>query len=145
MPELIGIARAPRILEKLEELVSANVTIESGIEGDARGKKRKRQVTILFEDDWIKACEELRSKLDWKTRRANLYVRGIKGPQKENSVIQIGKVKLKINFETDPCDIMDKQKIGLKNALTPEWRGGVCCSVVEGGKIKLCDKVYLET
>ena len=58
MSELIGIAITRKIMGKMEEIESANVSISSGIEGDARGKKRNRQITILFEDDWYDACKD---------------------------------------------------------------------------------------
>ncbi len=144
MPKLIGIAIAKKIMGKMEEQKSTFVSIENGIEEDARGRKKKRQVTILFEEDWKTACKELNTNLNWTTRRANLFVRGINGPQKENAIIKIGDVKLKIHSETDPCDVMEKQKRGLKKALTPEWRGGVCCSVLQGGKIEIGNEVYVK-
>ena len=42
MSELIGIAITRKIMGKMEEIESANVSTSSGIEGDARGKKRNR-------------------------------------------------------------------------------------------------------
>ena len=61
MSELIGIAITRKIMGKMEEIESAHVSISSGIEGDARGKKRNRQITILFEDDWYDACKDVES------------------------------------------------------------------------------------
>ena len=58
MPNLIGIAITPKILAPMEEIKSAEISIEAGIKGDARGKKRNRQISILFEDD-CDACSEL--------------------------------------------------------------------------------------
>ena len=83
----------------MEEIESANVSILSGIEGDARGKKRNRQITILFEDDWYDACKDIDKDLHWTKRRANLFVKGMRGPQKEGDIIEIGNIKLKVSFE----------------------------------------------
>ena len=33
---------------------------------------------------------------------------------------------------------------GLQDALAPEWRGGVTCTVVQGGAIKIGDSVRVE-
>ena len=82
MPNLIGIAITPKILAPMEEIKSAEISIEAGIKGDARGKKRNRQISILFEDDWADACSELGAVLPWLTRRANLFVSGMRAPQK---------------------------------------------------------------
>ena len=81
MPEVIGIGIARKLMGDIEELNSAEVSIENGIAGDARGKKRNRQITILFEDDWEEACKEINQRLHWTNRRANLFVNGFSGPQ----------------------------------------------------------------
>ena len=89
MSELIGIAITRKIMGKMEEIESANVSISSGIEGDARGKKRNRQITILFEDDWYDACKDIDKDLHWTKRRANLFVKGMRGPQKAMTICLI--------------------------------------------------------
>ena len=143
MPKLIGIARAPKILGDMQEVFEALVTIDSGIQGDARGSKKKRQVSILFEDDWKDACDELEIKLYWLTRRANLFVSGMRSPTQEGSLIKIKDVALEVCVETEPCALMDKQHLGLRNKLEPNWRGGVCCRVISSGIITIGDEVLL--
>ena len=139
MSKLIGIARTPKILAPMEEIDTAEITIERGIAGDARGKKRNRQISVLLEDDWADACNELGEVLPWFTRRANLFVSGIRSPQKDGQIIKIADVRLEIKLETEPCDLMVKPRQGLQTALTPSWRGGVCCNVVQGGTISIGD------
>ena len=143
MPELIGIAVAPKLLANMEEVTDARIEVETGIDGDARGRKRRRQVTILFQDDWNDACQDLKVDLPWTTRRANLFVSGIRSPQIEGQIIRINDVELEVNIETVPCELMDKQHLGLKGSLEPNWRGGLCCSVIKRGKIKIGDQVIL--
>ena len=125
--KLIGIARAAELRAPLEEMQSSRISVEAGIDGDARGRKRDRQVTVLFRESWESACRELGAALPWTTRRANLLVTGVPAPQKTGGRIRIGDVVLQIMLETDPCELMERAKPGLKAALTPEWRGGVCC------------------
>jgi MOSC domain-containing protein YiiM len=38
---------------------------------------------------------------------------------------------------------MERAQAGLYNALKPEWRGGVCCRVVQGGDIAAGDPVSI--
>jgi MOSC domain-containing protein YiiM len=140
---LIGIAKAPKILAKMQEMSEALVEIESGIQGDARGRKKKRQVSILFEDDWQDACDELKIELCWLTRRANLFVSGMRSPTQEGLLIKIRNVELEICTETEPCALMDKQHLGLRNKLEPNWRGGVCCRVISPDIIMIGDEVVL--
>ena len=40
---------------------------------------------------------------------------------------------------------MESMHQGLKQALEPKWRGGVCCSVINGGIISVGDKVQIKT
>ena len=143
MATLIGIAKTSKLLAKMEELTEAHVEIHSGLQGDARGIKRQRQISILFEDDWKDACNELGADLSWLTRRANLFVSGMRAPREPGARIKIGNVELEVRVETEPCDLMDKQHQGLKATLEDDWRGGVCCSVQKPGNIKIGNNVKI--
>ena len=55
---LVGIARVHELGAALEELPSASISLERGIEGDARGAKYGRQVTVLFREGWEDACRD---------------------------------------------------------------------------------------
>ena len=96
MAILSGIAIATQKKAKLIEVEHINISLDYGLEGDARGHKKKRQVTALFKNDWEDACNQLGTKLHWTERRANLYISGMSGPQSIGSLIIIGKVQLKI-------------------------------------------------
>ena len=74
-------------------------------------------------------------------RRANLLVDGIDLPTDVGATIEVGSVKLRVTMEVDPCSRMDEQCPGLKRALTPDWRGGVACTVVQGGQVSIGDPV----
>ena len=129
----------------MHEQVIAEITIEKGITGDFRGSQTDRQITILSESAWQKACDSVGADLPWITRRANLLVNGIEFSAKDvGKTVRIGEARLKIMEETKPCSLMDKLHQGLKNALTPEWRGGVCCKVVRAGSIQVGDRVDIE-
>jgi MOSC domain-containing protein YiiM len=141
--KLIGIAKVSELRAPLQEMDSVRVSVETGIEGDARGSKPDRQVTVLFRESWQDACGELGVTLPWTTRRANLLVEGIPAPQQTGGRIRIGDIVLQVMLETDPCWLMEQAHAGLKAALTPSWRGGVCCKVLSGGNIRLGDAVSL--
>ena len=134
---LIGIARTAELRAPMQEIGVATVGIERGIEGDARGMKLGRQVTILFHEGWESACREIGAHLPWTTRRANLYVEGLDFPREAGWRLRIGDVVLVVTQETLPCELMEQARKGLRDAMTPDWRGGVCCSVVHGGEIRI--------
>ena len=143
MPEgqLLGIAwrdekRAPMI-----EGVQRDVTVEGGVAGDYRGKPGYRQVTVLSREGWDAACTELGQSVPWTIRRANLLIEGLELKESVGRRIRAGNVLLEITAETDPCHRMDEQVPGLKQAMVADWRGGVCCRVLEGGTIAIGDPV----
>lgn len=139
---LAGLARVAELGAPLVEEKAATVTVDAGIVGDARGRKPYRQVTILFREGWDDACRDLGAALPWVTRRANLFVEGLERPRSPGGQIHIGPVVLEVTGETRPCQLMERAHAGLLQALTPDWRGGVCCRVVSGGDIRLGDAVH---
>ena len=146
---LIGIARRAKSRVPMEILTEGLITFESGLTGDFRGAKFKsRQITILAREDWEAALLDLSDlmgapDLPWTTRRANLYVEGIRLPRAKGGILRIGPVVMEITGQTNPCHRMDEAHKGLLSALHPAWRGGVTCTVREGGRIKLGDAVEI--
>ena len=143
MGHLLGIARAAVKRGELIPMAEAIVGLDTGVSGDARGTRTGRQVTVLFREGWEAACRDLGVELPWTTRRANLLVEGVTVPREGRRLV-IGPAVLEVTQETQPCQLMDAAHRGLKAALTPEWRGGVCCRVVKGGTIRVGDWVDVE-
>lgn len=142
MNSLIGIAIREGPRAPMQTVVHCAVSGEAGLAGDRRGKPGKRQVTVLSESAWLRACAALGRPLPWTVRRANLLVRGLEfGPDDVGRQLRIGAVILEVTGETDPCRRMDEACPGLRAALEPEWRGGVCCRVLAGGAIAVDDPV----
>jgi MOSC domain-containing protein YiiM len=139
--KLIGIARRDKPRASMEELQRAAVSIERGVEGDARGAVPDRHVTLIFREDWEAACRDHGRALPWTTRRANLYVEGLSGYKRVGARIKIGDIVLEITEENPPCNVMDRQSQGLRAALQPDWRAGVACNVLTPGAIALGDPV----
>lgn len=139
---LLGIAYRDASRQPMRELDSGYVSVAGGVEGDFRGNRGPRQVTVLCAGQWQAACAELGVELPWTTRRANLLVSGIAvGPESVGQRLRIGGALLRITRETDPCRRMDEQHQGLRRALTPDWRGGACCEVIADGAIAVGDPV----
>lgn len=138
---LVGIARARELGSPLEEMTSASISLERGIDGDARGRKALRQITVLFRDGWEDACRDVGVHLPWIARRANLLIANVERPRAAGGRLRIGETELEITMETQPCHLMDRAQDGLRLALKPDWRGGVCCRVLKDGAIKLGDPV----
>lgn len=142
--KLSSIARRNDSDSPMEEVFSAEITQNEGLKGDSKGNHKARQISVLSKESWVKACHELGKELQWTERRANLLITGFEFlPMDVGRSIHIGDVILEITGETDPCWKMDRTHPGLKEALTPYWRGGVCCQVIQGGTITSGDSVEL--
>nr|WP_183986638.1 MOSC domain-containing protein [Sphingomonas jinjuensis] len=133
------------------ELVEAvEVTVDGGIHGDFRGAVKpggrgRRQVTLIERGDWDAAMAEVGHTIAWQERRANLLVDGLDLPQVPGVRLRIGRdVVVEITRETDPCERMEALAPGLRAALTPDWRGGVCTRVRQGGHIAVGDEIRIE-
>lgn len=140
---LIGLARRPARLEPMQVLEVGEITPAAGLVGDFKGlKHRKRQITVLAIEDWHAACAAVGAPdLPWTSRRANLLVEGLALPRARGAILGLGTVRLEVTGQTYPCVRMEEVHRGLLRALAPDWRGGVTCTVVEGGPVRLGDPV----
>lgn len=121
---------------------SASISVEGGLEGNTPSRAHRR-VTFISEEQWADTLADLGADLPWHTRRANILVRGAAmGPWLGKS-LKIGDIEVTINGETEPCGMMDQLHRGLRKALTPDCRGGVYGSVIQGGVISVGDTIVV--
>lgn len=126
------------------EPVEATRLVEGeGVEGNA-DRGGQRQVTLLDADAWERATGEIGVSVAPSARRANLLLRGLDLAHQTDRVIRVGGCRIRIRGETKPCGRMDRAAPGLRDALAPEWRGGVHGMVIEGGPIAVGDAVAWE-
>jgi MOSC domain-containing protein YiiM len=144
---LIGIARRPARRARMETLDSGQIAVGRGLDGDHKGVKfPKRAITILAQEDWEAALAGLHDLagpvlLHWTVRRANLLVEGLRLPRVAGARIRVGPVLLEVTYQTVPCKRMDDAYPGLMKALSPQWRGGVSCRIIDNGTVALGDEV----
>lgn len=150
-----GIARHDKPHGPVETLGRISVTAAEGVHGDIRGAvastktTRKRQVSLIEAESWAAALDDLglapEARPPWQSRRANLLVEGLRLPREAGKVIAIGaSLRIETTIETEPCERMDALLPGLKAALMPDWRGGVCGRVLTDGEIAVGDEVRIE-
>lgn len=127
----------------MRETMMADISVAKGVAGDARGHFPNRQITLLFEEAWIAACADLGRPLPWTTRRANILIGGMSAVVEAGVRLSLADVVLEVAEETSPCNLMEKAAPGLRSALKPGWRGGVCCRVISAGTIAAGDAVRI--
>jgi MOSC domain-containing protein YiiM len=150
-----GIARHDRPYGPIETLGRVSVTVAEGVHGCIRGAlastkaTRRRQVSLIEAESWAAALDDLGlagdARLPWHARRANLLVEGVRLPREAGRVIAIGAtLRIEVTVETEPCERMEALVPGLRAALAPDWRGGVCGRVLTDGEIAVGDEVRIE-
>lgn len=147
---IAGIARHAFAKAPMEVIERAEITETGGIAGDFRGARKpgssgKRQVTLIERIDWDAAMAEVGHSIPWYQRRANLLVDGLDLPQLAGTRLRLGAdVVLEVTRFCDPCERMEALAPGLLAALMPDWRGGACSRVLQGGTIRIGDVIRLE-
>jgi MOSC domain-containing protein YiiM len=136
--EAIWIKRAR--LGPMDPAPKAALVAGRGIVGNANQGGR-RQVTIIAREVFDELRRKLGPGVEPVMRRANLMVSGLALPETKGRVLQIGRVRIRINGETRPCERMDEAFPGLKDALGVDERGGVYGEVLDDGEIAVGDPV----
>lgn len=124
----------------MDRLESARLLEDRGLEGNADSGGR-RQVTVIAREAWDRALEEVGREVDPSARRANLMVSGLELAESGGRRLAVGKARLLVHGETRPCHRMDEAAEGLREALEPEWRGGVYAEVLADARVEVGDAV----
>lgn len=124
----------------MDPRAEAQLVAGRGIVGNA-DQGGKRQVTLIEEEKWRDAMVELAAELDPSKRRANVMVRGIDLEKSRGRTLRLGDALVRIYGEVRPCYQMENAYRGLSKALDPHWRGGVFGEILEGGTIRVGDRV----
>ncbi len=140
---LRAIAHRPLDGQPLTEIQQAHVIPGRGLDTENR-KPGKREITFLSAEAWAQTCAELGVVLPWYARRANLLVEGLDLASTIGRTLIVGPIRVAIHGETKPCNLMDQQHSGLRQALSPYHRGGVYGQVLIGGMIHVGDAVRLD-
>lgn len=99
----------------------------------------KRQVTLIDEERWREAVDQLGVNVPPSARRANVMLRGIDLEETRGRILRVGGCVIRIHNMTRPCEQMDDAQPGLREALAPRWRAGAYGEVIEGGAIGVGD------
>lgn len=140
---VLAIAVRPAEGAAMREVDSAEATVDGGLVGD-HGGKGDRGLTLLSVRQWEEAQQVVEGAMPWHTRRANVLIDCGSMADWIGRTVRIGGVTVAIRNETKPCDLMDRQQPGLRAALRPECRGGVCGRIVRGGSIHVGDAVFVD-
>ena len=118
-----------------------------GLTGDRSMKSRKggkRQVTLIQREHLDAVAYMLgRKSIDPGELRRNIVVEGINLQSLKGQKIRIGEALLEISGPCHPCSRME-ENLGPVGYNAMRGHGGWCARVLEGGNIRLEDKVAAE-
>ena len=141
--EAIWLKRAHR--GPMDAVAQAELVANQGLVGNCENSRR-RQVTLLEREAWDDCMARFESAADPSRRRANILVSGVRLASTRGRVLVLGGwVRLVIGGELTPCERMDEVRPGLREAMKPDWRGGVFAQVLTGGTIRLGDGIAWES
>ena len=124
--------------------VDEAVAVEGrGLEGGA-DFDRERHVTLIEREVFERLKRSLDGSVEPVMRRANLMISGIRLEETRDRILAVGDLRIHIRGETRPCGQMEAACQGLRDALSPHWRGGVHGSVVNDANIAVGDEVRWE-
>jgi MOSC domain-containing protein YiiM len=139
--EAIWLKRAHR--GPMDPVARATLVEGQGVAGSV-GRSKRRQVTLIEQENWDQCMRDLESSADPKGRRANIMLSGIELARTRGRILVLGETRLAIGGELTPCERMDEVVPGLQALMKPEWRGGVFAQVIAGGEIAIGDFVRWE-
>ena len=139
--EALWLKRAHR--GPMDGVTEATLVEGQGVAGSV-GRSKRRQVSILSQEDWQAALADAGASADASRRRANVMVSGLRLENTRGRVLQVGDARVAIGGELTPCERMEEVAPGLQAALRTGWRGGVFGQVLRGGVVRVGDSVRWE-
>jgi len=105
-------------------------------------RKAHRAVTLVAVEDLEAATRTFGAPVEHAATRRNVLVEGINLLTLIDREFRIGEVVLKGTQTCDPCGLME-QTVGEGGFAALVGRGGLCCSIVRTGTIRVGDEVRL--
>ena len=127
----------------MDAVREVRVGTDAGIVGGV-DRSRRRQITLIEREVWDRLMRQLGGSADPSARRANVLLTGIRLPNTRGRILRIGDARLAIGGELTPCERMDEVLPGLREAMRPDWGGGVFAQILGDAVIHVGDAAEWE-
>ncbi len=127
----------------MDPVQSAAAVENAGLDGNA-DRGGWRQVTLIEKEVFDRISEVRGEVVDPSVRRANFLLSGIRLEQTRDRVLRVGDLRIEIRGETRPCELMNAQHDGLREALEPHWCAGAFGVVLGDATASVGDAVSWE-
>jgi len=144
MAEVVSIHIAGERNGPARSLTEAKVVADYGVEGDWRSHPRNsRQLTLIEEESLLATGGKLGLTVPPGASRRQVVVRGMSLNRTVGKSLRLGNILVWVSDLCDPCKNMERT-IGPGARLAMATHGGVCARVVEGGTLRVGDRVVIE-
>ncbi len=139
--EAIWIKRAHG--EPMDSVESTVAVENTGLDGNA-DQGGRRQVTLIEKEVFDRISQARGEVVDPSVRRANFMLRGIRLEETLDRVLCVGDLRIEIRGMTRPCELMNAQHEGLREALQPNWGAGAFGVLLGDATVSVGDEVSWE-
>jgi MOSC domain-containing protein YiiM len=130
--------RAPKRHASMEEVPSARVVENSGLEGCAHARPGGKRQVLLADVETL--CS---MKLTPGVTRENITTKGLHVKALQlGQTLHVGGVTLEVSAVCEPCELMETIRPGLQQEL--QARRGMLCRVLRGGTLHPGDTIFLQ-
>ena len=119
----------------MEQLASANLLIDSGLEGCAHARPGGRRQVLLVDRETLEAMDLAPGVIRENITTEGINVNGLEPGQR----LRVGLTLLEVTAVCTPCDQLEKIRPGLRREIY--GRRGMLCKVIEGGTIRPGDSI----
>jgi MOSC domain-containing protein YiiM len=122
----------------MEELASAEVVKDTGLEGCAHARPGGRRQILLVDAETLGVFQ-----LEPGVTRENVTTEGLDVNRLAiGQRLQLGEVELEVSAVCDPCEQIEALRTGLQAEM--QDRRGMLCRVLSGGRIRRGDAIQLK-
>jgi MOSC domain-containing protein YiiM len=138
MARVLHLFRAPKRRAPMEELASAEVVKDTGLEGCAHARPGGRRQILLVDAETLGVFQ-----LEPGITRENVTTEGLDVNRLAiGQRLQLGEVELEVSAVCDPCEQIEALRTGLQAEM--QDRRGMLCRVLSGGRIRRGDAIQLK-
>ena len=134
MARVLHLFRAPKRRAPMEELASAEVVKNAGLQGCAHARGGKRQV-LLVDAETLGTLQLKPGITRENVTTEGLNVSGLAIGQR----LRLGEVELQVSAVCDPCEQIEALRPGLQAEM--QGRRGMLCRVLTGGTLQRGDVI----
>jgi hypothetical protein len=133
--KVLHLFRAPKRRAAMEELTTARVIENAGLEGCAHARPNGKRQVLLVDVETLRKMDLVPGIIRENITTEGLDVNGLAMGQK----VRVGEVELVVSAVCEPCEQIEALRTGLLDAMVGQR--GMLCRVVSGGMVASGDEI----